>query len=193
MSKLSHCYVAIRDLHADGGPAAPARWKRSRQTPTSWSITPPGETAIEVLRVNAVGARGLFALWGDQAQLESIATGLDEVMPAREAYRRGLLDTEPSTRNMIRAWRWWRCDVWEDDGAGPVRKDNVRRQLSVEGVLLPRLSVDPLPWDLDGDGNVVPQASAVRRVVTLHRPVILWTLAGRGSDVVLESTEDRGA
>jgi len=194
MSSLAHAYVAIRDLHADGGPAAPASWKRSVQGSTGWTmITHPSGDTIAALFVNAVGTRGLFILFGHQARLESIAANTSNVMPAREAYRRGRLGTETSTRNIIRAWPWWRCDVIErgEDGSPlPVQRRAVRRLTSV-GTLLPRFDKTPPPWNLDADGNITTVALATRRVTAIHGPALGHVLAGRDSAAVLEDEPDR--
>ncbi len=173
---LAHAYIAIRDLYldpetglADGGPAAPASWARSPQGTTSWTmLTHPSGAVLAAYRVNAIGARGLFALHGPQDILEAIALGNSEVMPAREAWRRR---AETQARKAIRAWRTWRCD---DDG-----EIEVRRMLIDEGDILP---VTPptvgSPWGT---------------VTRLYRPAMAVTLAGHALHQMLEDQPDRSA
>ncbi len=170
---LAHCYLALRDLHADGGPVA-GTWDRvvqrtSTGPPTSWSITPPGEVAIEVKLINAVSGRGLFALWGSVSQLAALsAANPTEIRPAREVWRLAK-DGPGKARDVALHHRWWVCDI---DG-----EIEVRRELIAIGE---SLVWQALPW-------VLP----VGTITKIYHPTILWTLAGMGSDKILEDEPDR--
>ncbi len=165
---LAHAYIAIRDLHADGGPAAPETWSRSVQGSTGWTMLEHPLGLLAAYRVNAIGARGLFAVFGPQAVLETIAAnaGSAEVMPARELWRRRA-ETQP--RKAVRAWRTW---IVDDDG-----EPEVRRTLIDEGGTLP---VTPptvaVPWGT---------------VTRLYRPALDATLAGHPLHTRLEDEPDR--
>jgi hypothetical protein len=196
---MDHGYVAVRDIETTpdhpgfGGPVVPGTWTIRKQANTGWWLgtTDTGsEWAAYV--INTLGGGLLVAAWAEQARLEEIAAARDDVMPGREAWRRGYdhgggpidSDTplggsqEATARQMLRACRWYRCDVIEDDGGGPTPKLDVVRRLSASGVLLPNLNTNPLPWDLDDSGAEVPAGSAVRRVTRLVRPALYTTLAG---------------
>jgi hypothetical protein len=192
---FANAYVAVRDLHSDGGPDAPEAWGRSVQGTTLWTMIEHPLGLIAAKRINVIGGRGLFSLHGDKAALDSIASGNDEVMPARTAWRRrAVTDAAPgeaSPNQIVRAWRTWRCDVWEKDDEGtPIPFASVRRVLSAEGVMLPST---PLPWDLAADGTETTQALAVRRVTVIHRPAMHATLAGHSLHVTFEDEPDEGA
>ena len=170
---LGNGYVAIRDLHEDGGPAAPEAWARTSSA-GGWTVIdhPPSALTLAACRVNVIGARGLFALFGPQDVLEALADGNAEIMPARELWRRR---AETQARKAIRAWRTWIVDV---DG-----EVEVRRTLVTEGEIL---SATPptvgAPWAIDG-------ASITR----LYRPALDTTLAGYTLHITLEDQPDRGA
>jgi hypothetical protein len=119
-------------------------------------------------------------------------------MPAREVWRLAL-DGQTTALAVVRRWRWWRCDVTErpvaiDGSVGDsVQLDDVRRELSAEGTVLPSPIATPLPWDLDATGTIVAQASAVRRVRALVRPTLAWTIAGLGlHDAIEDAPRDGG-
>ena len=172
-----HSYIAIRDLYVDpetgepdGGPDAPEGWARSPQGRSGWTMIdhPPTGTVLAAYRVNAVGVRGLFALFGPQSVLEAIASSNADVMPARELWRRR---AEVQARKAVRAWRTW---IVDDAG-----ETEVRRTLIAEGELLP--ATPPTvgsPWGT---------------VTRLYRPAMAATLAGHGLHVTLEDQPDRGA
>jgi len=216
---LGHAYLAVRDIQVGqatdpdapdfhrgaGGPVVPPSWVSTRHGSSGWfTVVVPDGSRLAVYVANAVGPRILALVVGDQDKLEAIAAGNDEVMPGREAWRRGYdhgggpIDSgtvlggaqEATARQMLRAWRWWRCDVIEDDGAP---KLGVVRRLSASGVLLPNLNSAALPWDLDASGAEVPAGSAVRRVTRLVRPAFHTSLAGHsGMRATVEDEPDRG-
>ncbi len=168
---LAHAYVAIRDLHEDGGPDAPDSWKRSPQGSTGWTMInhfPTGGTLLAAYRVNTIGGRWLGVLCGSQLVLEAIASSNSEVMPARELWRRR---AEVQANKAIRAWRTW---IVDDDG-----EIEVKRTLIAEGEMLPATlpTVDE-PWGT---------------VTRLYRPAMAATLAGHALHVRLEDEPDRGA
>lgn len=169
---FANAYVAIRDLHEDGGPDAPETWFRSVQGITGWTmLTTSGGDLLATFRVNVIGARALFALFGSQAVLETIAASNAEVMPARELWRRR---AETQARKAIRAWRTWIVDDVDDDGA-PVTE--VRRTLIVEGETLPAtLPTVSVPWGT---------------VTRLYRPALDITLTGHPLHTRLENEPDR--
>ena len=169
MTLLAHAYIAIRDLHEDGGPAAPWAWARSVQGSTGWTmIEHPSGALLAALRINAIGARGLFALFGPVDILEAIAAGNQEVMPARELWRRR---AETQARKAVRAWRTWIVD----DSDHPFEK--VRRTLIGEGEILPATPPTVLaPWGT---------------VTKLYRPALDHTLAGHALHQTLEDEPDR--
>lgn len=206
MTLFARAYLAARDLdtsgddHRDGGPVVPGTWTVRRQGATGWwHLTTAAGEDLAVLKVNALGGRGLFAAFGPKPLLDSIASGNDEVMPAREAWRRRADDTaapgEASPREICRAWRWYRVDVTEPDPetALPVDHVGVVRRLCSEGVLLPDPAASPLPWPLDDDGRLVALGTEARLVTAIHRPALGHTLAGHPLDVRLEDEPDRGA
>jgi len=170
---LGHAYIAIRDLYVDpetgepdGGPDAPEGWARSPQGSTGWTMIDHPDGLIAAYRVNAVGLRGLFALFGPQSVLEAIAAGNSEIMPAREIWRRR---AEVQARKTVRAWRTWIVD--DDTGT------EVRRTLIAEGELLP--ATPPTvgsPWGT---------------VTKLYRPAMAATLAGHALHQTLEDQPDR--
>lgn len=163
---LAHAYIAIRDLHADGGPDAPESWERSAQGSTGWVMIEHPGGLLAAYRVNAIGARGLFALFGPQDALEAIAAANDEVMPARELWRRR---AETQANKAIRGWRTWIVD----DGA----ETEIRRTLIDEGGILPTtLPTVGVPWGT---------------VTRLYRPAMMATLAGHPLHVLLEDEPDR--
>lgn len=128
------------------------------------------ERAILVVRnVHADG--GPTAVFGESDQLANIASGNDEVMPAREMWRRRAETTagpgEASPQQMARGWRWYRCGV-----------EGVYELIGV-GELLPNTA---LPW-------VLP----VGTVTAIDRPAFPMSFCGFGMDTVLEDEPDPGA
>ncbi len=194
---LSSAYVAIRDDIGGGIPDIPASWGEYSDPMDGWLAGhfPDGDLWA-LLIVNVVGGRVLCAVWGPTARLDAIASGRNDVMPGREAWRRGLVGDEASTRNILRAWRWYRCSGLEaiDDGINAPSNAAFSgvRELSSEGVLLPRFDTNPLPWLLDADGNVVAAPQAVIRVDSISRPALPLTLAGFSCGTILEDEPDRG-
>ena len=224
----SHLYLAVRDVddgsdrgdlvdrpawHA-GAPWLPESWwgERTQRVGVWWVFRRPstGEQ-VAIARANALGGRGLYAVVGPLDWLESLASGNDEIMPAREAWRRRAEDDAPpgeaSPRQICRAWRWYRVDCTEratqsdvdlglaDAVGDPIQRDGVRRRLLTEGHLLPDPTTEALPWDLDADGQLTTQAQAVIRVRAIHRPVLapdVPGVVGKGLHVMLESEPDRG-
>ena len=169
---LGHAYIAIRDLYVDpetgepdGGPDAPEGWARSPQGSTRWTMIGHPDGLIAAYRVNAVGLRGLFALFGPQSVLEAIAAGNSEIMPAREIWRRR---AEVQARKAVRAWRTWIVD--DDTGT------EVRRTLIAEGELLPTSTPPGPSWGT---------------VTKLYRPAMAATLAGHALHQTLEDEPDR--
>lgn len=194
-------YLAARDVEADGGPVVPGTWGRWAEGDTGWwSLVHPSGDLLTAYRVNALSSRGLFAVFGDTSRLEAIAAGNDEVMPGRECWRRGYdhgggpIDAttvlggsqEATARQMLRGWRWWRCDGVDAGGAfsGEIR------QLSTMGTLLPNLNTGVLPWLLDEDGGIVVSGQVVT-VTRLQRPAFPPTIAGYALAATLEDEPDR--
>lgn len=184
---FAHAYVAIRDFHSDDGPEVvdPVWEKRVVQgtlssgvgEPRVWSrrtgwvmLTRPGAVLATLFIAPIVGPpdRGLFALFGTQADLETIASGNDEVMPAREMFRR---EAEAQARKMRRAWSTWIVD--DDSGT------EVRRTILAPGELLPAA----LPSQAQPFG---PSS-----VTKLYRPALLATLSGQSLTMTLEDEPDR--
>lgn len=206
----AHLYLATRDVDTerDGAPVVPEAWwdDRAQRVGPWWTWRHPSSgDVVAAARVNAVGGRGLYAVAGPRSWLESLASGTDEVMPAREAWRRR---AETMPRTICRAWRWWRCDVTEratqdDVDAGlaaavgdAIQRDGVVRRLSSAGTLLPDPTVTALPWDLDAEGVPTTIGAAVIRVRALVRPALppsLPTIAGVSLHDILEAEADRGA
>lgn len=160
---LANAYVAIRDLHEDGGPTAPEAWSRSVQGSTGWTMIEHPNGLLAAYLVDIVpgppNQDGLFAFFGPQALLDTIAGA----MPAREMFRRR---SEPAVGRMMRAWPVWRVD---DDG-----ENEVRRRLIPRATGLPTVSV---PWGT---------------VTRLYHPALDATLAGRSLHLTLEDEPDRG-
>lgn len=107
---MTVAYVALLDVHADGGPDHPT-WSRTPQGSTGWTL-------LGLIRARYMAPiigpppRGLFALIGPVAEVESMGPE-DEVMPALEMQRRAA-ENEPTAETMLRSWRTWIVD--DDDG-----------------------------------------------------------------------------
>lgn len=162
---FANAYVAglAMDEH-DGGPVAPESWARSEQGSTGWTmLTAPGGllAAHYVGAIAGPPARGLFAIFGDAAVIESWA---GDAMPAREMFRRR---GESLAGQMVRGWPVWR--VTDDAGS------ESRRRLDV-----------PLAAGLPSAGS--PWAGDV---TALHRPALDATLAGHALHTRLEDQPDR--
>ena len=201
----SHVYVAIWPVDvSDGRPA---------DMPIDWVVTPvmtasipaweiwntSGELLLVIARINSLDVSGtltgLYALSGKLDLLETIAaTHPDVIAPGVEVWRLARPPTlHARARLACRACRSWRCDVTEMVNGVATQLNNVTRELSVEGTLLPDPAVIPLPWDLNALGVIVPTAQAVRRVRALHQPTLMWTIAGLSLHTLTEETPDRGA
>lgn len=190
---FEHAYVAIRDIRAGqrtdpdapdyhrgaGGPAVP--WPVSIQARTGWVTIKHPSAPLATYRVNSIGGRGLFALFGPLSILETIAAGNNEVMPGCEflrrarAARRRALDGDPSESGdallilAVRAWRTWVVD----DGVEVA----VRRTLIAEGDVLP--ATPPTvgsPWGT---------------ITKLYRPALDCTLGEHPLPQRLEDQPDR--
>lgn len=164
---LSNAYIAIRDLDVDGGPAVPEDWERSVQGTTGWTmLKTPSREVLAAYRINVVGARGLFAVFGPQAVLEAIAATNSEVMPGRELWRRR---AETQAGKAVRRWCTWIVD----DGG----ETEVRRTLIDEGGVLPATPPSVgVPWGT---------------ITKLYRPALNATLAGHPLHKRLEDEPDR--
>lgn len=166
---MTRAYIALRDLHEDGGPAAGERWERAPQGETGWTMLTDGDVTLACFRANSVGSRGLFAVLGPVDVLEALANGNAEVMPAREAWRRR---AETKAKRIIRHWPWWIADV---DG------ERARVRLIAEGEVLPAtMPTVGAPWVL-----------AAGSVSRLYRPMMGITGAGRGDVAAVEDEPDR--
>lgn len=173
-----HAYLCVRDLDpATGGPVLPDGSTCIVQD-AGWFTLTRGSITIAAWRANAVGSRGLFALFAPRAVLDAIADAEPLCMPAREAWERR---TESSVRAALRRWRHWRIDGHvRDPVTGDARAvtDAVVR-LVPEGAAIPDPTTTPLPWLLRADGTVTSVAGeAAVRVTALHRPALDRTLAG---------------
>jgi hypothetical protein len=112
-------YIAARDVDAgagDGRPVMPGGWTVRRlatATVPAWAVIGAGHHAV-VVRANELGARGLYALAGDRAWLDSLGS---DAAPARELWRIAngptVTSARTTARTWLRTWRWWRCDVTE--------------------------------------------------------------------------------
>lgn len=201
MTIPTHVYVARQPIDAvagDGRPVLPEQWSVEAyvlgETPLPvWVVRRPSafRDPIIIARMNAINTDGLYMVGGDEAFLESLSNGAHDIAPAREVWRLAQ-EGIALARTACRAWRHWRCDVTEMVEGVATQLNGVVRELSAEGVLLPDPAVTPLPWDLDASGNVVPTAQAARRLRVLHRPTLMWTIAGLGLNTLTEETPDRG-
>lgn len=169
---VSHAYLCVRDLDAEGCPVLPDTWSCTVEDAGWFTVTRTSDgLRILAWRASQVGSRALFALFGPRSILDAVAAVEPACMPAAEAWARR---TEPAIRAWLRYWPVWRIDghVRDADGvAQPVSTAVVR--LVPSGVQIPDPSVTPLPWLLDASGAVVAtQAAAVVRVAAIYRPAM---------------------
>lgn len=173
MIDVSHAYLAVQAVDAEGAPDVGGSWTTTAQD-AGWYTLTDGTIVIAAWRANSLSGQGLWAVYGPQAFLEALALSRDDVMPAREAWaRRG----ESAILAWLRYWPTWRVDGYERDLEGnAVAISGVTRRLIPEGARLPDPTVHPLPWNLDAGGALTTQALAVIRVTAIHRPAMLHTM-----------------
>ena len=170
--------------------------------PAGWTVHPQSGGWVEFRRAsdgallacytaNVAGARGLFAILGDRSILDAIAASFDLAAPARDVWEAAKAGPGLA-RDVMRRWRDWRIDGFERDPetGDPVALANERRRLMAdEGFALPDPATNPLPWNLDANGQLTTQAAAVVRVTVIHRPALSASMANPWSDAEdLEAT-----
>jgi len=118
---LAHAYLYVGDVDTDPdspgylGRVVPVDWHSEYQDARWYAIFHPSGDRLAAWRANAVGAEGLFAIWGPQSRLDTIAAGETRCMPGREAWAR---KGEASVRAFLRYWPEWRFDGFVRDSEG---------------------------------------------------------------------------
>jgi hypothetical protein len=175
-----------------GSLEVPVSWSVQKQSNNWWTYKSPSGADFAVHKINQSGSLGLFAIFGSQDILETRASGSNTMMPAKEAWRRR---AETPIRTTLRFWRHWivdgviRIETGTTSSTRTITSESVT--LCSYGNSVPDPISEPLPWNLNSDGQIVPVASASIRVTNLRQPTLLTSIAGLSMNALFESEPDR--
>lgn len=197
MSLKRSAYLFVRDLSGSNNcPSLPSDWRITEQD-NKWCTIKTSEIAIPVpsgsspltrsfdlaswrANTDQAGTRGLFLILCDEPRFLDYVAELGSVIgaPIRNIWQ--ARNTNSTALAVLRRWPTWRIDGFIRDGDGnPVAVSNYRiRLMNSEGYTLPNPNTTPLPWNLDSNGQIVPQAQAVVRVTNIHGMALDVTIAG---------------
>ncbi len=195
---LSHAYLIVRDIAANGGPVVASGWTTIAEA-GGWYVSRRDSDGMRVLawraNTNAAATRALYMLFGPTSLLDPVAASEPLCWAAGQAWTL-TLGGDASAIAVMRRWPWWRIN-------GFVRQtehDGLSTALAVtaavvrffgEGGTLPTIGT-AFPWRFDATGAIVgTDAAAAVRVNSITGPAFGASLAGFTLDSVAESEPPR--